>query len=76
MYSVLDDNLKMAKKLLRRGADINYVNLKGKTALHLAIENKKVETIKLLIENRAYLHFVDFNGEDGCDKILKYDLSS
>ena len=75
MYSIIDCNLKMAKKLLRRGADINYVNLKGKTALHLAIENKKEDAIKLLIENKAYLHIVDFSGEDACDKIRTYGLA-
>ena len=69
MYTLLDGNLKTAKKLLRRKADINYVNKKGKTALHLAIENEKIQAISLLIDHHAKLHIMDFDGEDACDKL-------
>ena len=39
------DNIESAKVLLEFGADINYGQFKGRTALRFAVEN-----IKLLIE--------------------------
>jgi hypothetical protein len=53
-----------------RGADINYVNFKGKTSLHIAIENKMPKKlIKLLIKSGADPHYEDFDGNDVCDKV-------
>lgn len=37
MKYALYENFEMAKKLLSRGADINFVNREGKTALVVAV---------------------------------------
>ena len=34
MHTMLENNQQMARKLLKRGADINYVNSNGNTCLH------------------------------------------
>ena len=51
-----------------RNADINFVNINGKTPLHHAIENNLDEkTIKFLLNNGANPHIEDFEGNDVCD---------
>jgi ankyrin repeat protein len=55
--------------LLKRGSDINYVNSKGLTPLHYAIEaNLPSKMIKFLLKNGADMHIKDRNGQDACDK--------
>ena len=69
IYLLREDKKRM-KQLLMRGADVNYVNQKtGWTPLHFAIQNKlSSKTIKFLINEGAYIHQMDFNGKDCCDK--------
>lgn len=68
-YLLMRKDLDRMKQLLYRGADINYVNYKGLTPLHQAIEkemNSKI--INFLLKNGANPHIEDFKGEDCCDK--------
>ena len=39
MHYLFKNDFKMASKLIVRGANVNYVNRNGNTALHLCIEN-------------------------------------
>ena len=57
----------MVKKLITRGADINYGNREGKTALIMAVEKKMVNVIRFLLEEGAYAHIEDLTGRDACD---------
>lgn len=43
MHLLLQGNMVMAQRLLKRGSNVNYVNSNGQTALHLCIENKHLE---------------------------------
>ena len=61
----------MASRLLVRGANINYVNSNGQTALQICIENKNHSAVKLLLQKGAHPHIMDLNGEDACDKAKK-----
>ena len=38
MYMLMQENFKMASRLILRGANIEYVNKSGKTVLHLCVE--------------------------------------
>lgn len=59
----------MVKKLLIRGADINYRNKFGKTALHYAIEKGLPELyIRFLLKKGANPHYEDALGWDACSK--------
>lgn len=58
----------VVQRLLQRGADINYCNKNGQTALHFCIENNLVDAVSLLLKAGAYPHTMDLNGEDACDK--------
>lgn len=62
------NDFKMARKMISRGADINYVNRDGLTPLHLCVEKKRVEAVKFLLEKGAQQHIVDMEGRDACDK--------
>lgn len=42
---LLKSKIEMVKKILIRGADVNYRNKLGKTALHYAVESNLKETI-------------------------------
>jgi hypothetical protein len=53
-----------------RNADINYVNKKGKTPLHMGIENKlDNDIIKFLLQAGASPYIKDKDGIDSCDKV-------
>ena len=53
----------MVRKILIRGANINYTNKQGKSALHFAIEGYlKESTIRYLIAQGADAHLEDING--------------
>eukprot|EP00347_Sterkiella_histriomuscorum_P000748 403374657 len=64
---VLFNNFDNAKKLLQRGANIDYTNREGKTAVIMAIEQLRLESIKFLLQNGANPHVEDFTGKDACD---------
>ena len=61
----------MSSKLLARGANIDYVNSNGNTALHLCIENKVYDAVAFLLKKGANPHIADMNGEDSCYKAKK-----
>ena len=68
VHQLFSNNFKMASKLMVRGAKIDYVNRNGKTALHICIENRKVEAVKFLLSKGANPHIMDLEGNDACDK--------
>lgn len=51
------------KRLLAHGADINFPDHKGKTALHRAAKAGFVETMGVLLDNGAKLDIADHQGE-------------
>lgn len=65
---LLQQDFILAKRLLLRGANVDYVNSNGYTALHLCIENQQLQAIKFLLDNNANPHIMDLSGEDACDK--------
>lgn len=65
----------MCSKLIFRGANINYINSKGLSAIHLMVEHKINKSIKFLLDKSANPHVMDFNGLDACDKAKKNGLA-
>jgi len=57
----------MARKLLKRGADINYVNSNGKTCLHQCVKMGLKPSCMFLLEKGANQHIMDLEGKDACD---------
>ena len=49
MHQLFSGHIDMASRLIVRGADINYVNRNGYTALHLCVENQNVAAVKFLL---------------------------
>jgi len=68
MQYLFKQDLKMCSKLIVRGANVNYVNRNGNTALHLCVENKLVDAVLYLLKKGANPHIMDLGGEDSCDK--------
>lgn len=69
MRYLLKKKIGMVKKILIRGADINFRNIFGKTALHYAIEESLDESIiRFLIGRGANPHLEDIMGWDCCSK--------
>jgi uncharacterized protein len=59
MTAATQENPALLKLLVERGANVNYKNEYGTTALTLAVKNKKPASVKLLLEKGA-----DVSGED------------
>lgn len=76
-------SLKLYKVLLDRGADISKVDSKGRTALHFAAINKRVEVIEFVLDQgidvncrtndgKTALHLAAWDGNaKGCELLLK-----
>lgn len=56
-------NVQEVSRLLQHGADINYQDKKGKTALHRAAKAGFLPTIELLLQHKAKLEIPDLKGE-------------
>jgi len=68
---LFNKDFKMCSKLIVRGADVNYVNRNGNTALHLCVENNLTDAVNFLLKKGANPHIMDLSGEDACDKAKK-----
>lgn len=86
MHYLFKNEFKMASKLIVRGANVNYVNRNGHTALHLCIENHimpsdlntrnhMIEAVNFLLKKGADPHIMDLAGEDACDKAKKNGIA-
>lgn len=65
----------MASRLIVRGANIDYVNRNGNTALHLCIQMQLIESVRFLLFKNANKHIMDLTGEDACDKAQRLGLA-
>ena len=69
------EDFKMARRILVRGANIDYVNSNGNTALHLCVENGLDSAVTFLLKKGANPHIMDLRGEDSCDKAKKNQMA-
>lgn len=51
------------KRMLKSGAEVNFQDHKGKTALHRAAKAGFMETVKILLKNKASVYIRDKNEE-------------
>ena len=68
MRYLFKEDFDMCAKLIIRGANMDYCNKNGLTALHLMIENRLLKACRFLLEKGSNPHIVDLQGEDCCDK--------
>ncbi|KAL6819196.1 hypothetical protein V8C40DRAFT_281524 [Trichoderma camerunense] len=71
----------VVRDLIKRGADVNGVDLRGRTPLHEAVgqsapdlEERLVETLYLLSENNANQEIIDYDGRRAGDLGAKHRL--
>ena len=61
-------NHKLAKRLIKRGADVNHIDANGNSLLIKLVQLKQIKLVKFLLEQRNILqHLVDEEGKDACD---------
>jgi ankyrin repeat protein len=53
MLTVAQDKFHLANKLIKSGAEVNYVNSKGYTALHYCVMRKQKEASSFLLQKGA-----------------------
>lgn len=53
IQSAIVNSVPKARLILEAGADVDFTDLTGRTALHWAVDNKNEELAKLLLEHRA-----------------------
>lgn len=53
IQTAIVNNVEMAKLVLDAGADANFADLTGRTALHWAVDNDNHDLVKLLLESGA-----------------------
>lgn len=76
MAACIYDKLELAKRLIELGADINTQGqrVRGYTALHAAIENRKIDAIRLLLEHNANPNIQDAFGNIPLMKASHLDI--
>lgn len=57
----------MSSRLIFRGANVNYVNRFGKTAMHICVENNLYEQVRFLLFKGADPHIMNLAEMDACD---------
>ena len=62
MKASRDGNLEAVQRALDNGAEVDFQNKKGKTALMLAASNGHTATVKLLIDHGADINLQDYFG--------------
>lgn len=75
MHYLFKCDFKMSNRLISRGADIDYSNTNGYTALHLCVENGINEAVQFLLKKGANPHIMDLNDEDACDKAKRVGMA-
>lgn len=73
-------SIELCKFLISKGADVNARDIQSKTALHYAIQEHRLETTKLLIDNGANPYIKSRYGDDalqtaclkGSEEIFEY----
>lgn len=71
MHVLLAENVdyKLAKRLIRKGADVNHVDSNGNTLLIKLVQNGKnfQKQVEFMLERGALQHLQDLEGKDACD---------
>lgn len=57
--------------IIKKGANVNYQNTKGETALIRAVMKGAKDNVKILIENNADINLKDKNGNTAMDYAQK-----
>ena len=61
-------NNKLAKRLIKRGADVNHVDENGNSLLIKLVQLKQTDLVKFILEQKGTLqHITDEEGKDACD---------
>ncbi len=61
-WSILRSYDEVADLLIQKGANINFENAHGKTALHMAVQKYDYTMVELLLKNKADLDKIDNKG--------------
>lgn len=71
------EDMKMARKLVARGADVNWIDKNGNTPLLTFVQLKNShEQVRFLLEKKASQHIRDEEGKDACDHAKANGLAS
>jgi ankyrin repeat protein len=73
--AVQEKNLHGARELLAAGADINSIDNKGRTALHLALHMSEARMAEVLLEHGAKVNTSDFDGTTPLLTALRFELN-
>ena len=74
LYALLEDKSEMAKVLIERGANVNFINYKadGQTPLQCAATKDDPELTKMLIYYGVKVNTRNFHGFDALELSLHY----
>ena len=75
MHTLFENMFNLANKLIRSGAEVNYVNSYGYTALHWCVMKKQKDASNFLLQKGANQHIISTHnptdptlpGKDCCD---------
>lgn len=64
-----DFNPKLARRLIKRGADINHIDRNGNSLLIKLVQLKQKKLVQFLLDfkGKTLQHLVDDEGRDACD---------
>lgn len=67
IIALIKNRIDVMEFLISKGADVNQLDLHGKSLLHLAVEKNNVEAVELLVNSGANVDVKDSNGKTPLD---------
>lgn len=74
IIATLDNDILQAKKLILRGADVNFQHFKNFTPLHIAVTKNNLNMIKLLLKHGGNIQNRNFDGHTPLDLIKPHQV--
>jgi ankyrin repeat protein len=74
-YSIMFNNINAFDILIKNGSDLRIKNKKSKDGIHLAVQYKRIEILRKILEQQININSIDNNGETALHYACNYNYT-